>query len=386
MQDEVGDERLLERGRKALDQLVGQPPDEADRVGDEVAPAVVLEPARRRVERLEEAVVDGDVGAGQGVQERGLADVRVAGERDRRRLRAPARLPPGLALLLQLLAGGPSAARPGAGRGGGRSRAATRRGRGCRRRRRGARGAATAPASAAGCTRAARARPGACPRRCARAGRRCRGSAGCGRRPAPGGGSRAGAAAAGRARRRRAATLLRTRRRRLLQLLELPLADVRARIGPGADLDELSDGLDACRPRELTDLRELLARIGAPRQHGDDEPTLRIRPGGGIGLAMGHGVIMTAGLVRNEGPPPRSGPSDARSSVQVDAQRDEAARRDACEEALARLAGADEHRDQLLLGADREAGSRWKRSSAQPSAPVGTSGGIENWLNGVAVA
>jgi len=37
-------------------------------------------------------------------------------------------------------------------------------GRGSRRRRRGARGAATSPASAGGCIRAARARPGAFPR------------------------------------------------------------------------------------------------------------------------------------------------------------------------------------------------------------------------------
>jgi hypothetical protein len=37
VQDEVGDERLLERGREALDELVRQPADEADGVGDEVA-------------------------------------------------------------------------------------------------------------------------------------------------------------------------------------------------------------------------------------------------------------------------------------------------------------------------------------------------------------
>ncbi len=98
VQHEVGDERLLERRGEALDELVGQPPDEADRVGDEVAAPVVLEPARRRVERLEEAVVDGDVRAGERVQERRLADVRVAGERDRRCLR-PLPLAPPLAAL-----------------------------------------------------------------------------------------------------------------------------------------------------------------------------------------------------------------------------------------------------------------------------------------------
>jgi hypothetical protein len=47
---QVRDERLLERGREALDELVRQAADEADRVGDEVAPPVVLESSRRRVE------------------------------------------------------------------------------------------------------------------------------------------------------------------------------------------------------------------------------------------------------------------------------------------------------------------------------------------------
>ena len=91
VEDEVGDERLLERRREALDELRRQAPDEADGVGDEVALAVVLEAARRRVERLEEPVLDRDLGAGERVQERRLADVRVAGERDDRRpLRAAA--------------------------------------------------------------------------------------------------------------------------------------------------------------------------------------------------------------------------------------------------------------------------------------------------------
>ena len=58
VQDHVGDERLLERRREALDELVWQPPDEADGVGHEVAAPFVLEGARRRVERLEEPVLD----------------------------------------------------------------------------------------------------------------------------------------------------------------------------------------------------------------------------------------------------------------------------------------------------------------------------------------
>ena len=96
-------QRLLERRREALDELVRQAPDEADGVGDEVAAAVVLEAARRRVERVEELVLDRDVRAGERVEERRLADVRVAGERDRRRLAARALLASRRALLLQLL-------------------------------------------------------------------------------------------------------------------------------------------------------------------------------------------------------------------------------------------------------------------------------------------
>ena len=92
MQHEVGDQRLLERRRESLDELRRQPPDESDRVGHEVALAVVLERARRRIERLEQAVVDGRLGPGERVQERRLADVRVAGECDRR-ARSPARAP-----------------------------------------------------------------------------------------------------------------------------------------------------------------------------------------------------------------------------------------------------------------------------------------------------
>ena len=126
---------------------------------------VVLERARRRVERLEEAVLDRDLGAGERVQERRLADVRVAGERDGRRLGARPLLPPRRALRAAARAAAAGAARSAGSPSAGRSRAATRPGRACRRRRRGARGASTCRACAAGCTRAARARPGASPRR-----------------------------------------------------------------------------------------------------------------------------------------------------------------------------------------------------------------------------
>ena len=91
MEDEIGRERLLEGRREALHELGGKPPDEADRVGHEVSAAVVREGSRRRIECLEQPVVDGDVRLGERVQEGRLADVRVAGKGDGRRVRAPAR-------------------------------------------------------------------------------------------------------------------------------------------------------------------------------------------------------------------------------------------------------------------------------------------------------
>ena len=63
VEDEIRDERLLERGREPLDQLCREAADEPDRVGHEVALPRVLERARGRVERLEQPVVDGDLGA-----------------------------------------------------------------------------------------------------------------------------------------------------------------------------------------------------------------------------------------------------------------------------------------------------------------------------------
>ncbi len=101
MEDHVCDKRLLERRCEALDELRRQTADEADGVGDEEAPAVVREPSRGRVERLEQAVLDRDVGPGERVQQRRLADVRVAGERDGRRLGTRSLLAARLALAAQ---------------------------------------------------------------------------------------------------------------------------------------------------------------------------------------------------------------------------------------------------------------------------------------------
>src|SRR5436309_1551776 len=80
-----------------------KPADETDRVGDEVAPPVVLEAAGRRVECLEEAVVHRRTRAGERVQQGRLSHVRVAGERNGRRLRPRARLAADAALLAQVL-------------------------------------------------------------------------------------------------------------------------------------------------------------------------------------------------------------------------------------------------------------------------------------------
>ena len=58
VEHDVGDERLFERRREPFDEVVRQPADEADRVGDEVAAAFVVEAARRRIERVEELILE----------------------------------------------------------------------------------------------------------------------------------------------------------------------------------------------------------------------------------------------------------------------------------------------------------------------------------------
>ena len=90
--DQVGAERLLERRGERLHQLVRQLADEADGVGEQVAAPGDLERARGRVEGVEQALAHAHVRAGERVQERGLAGVRVPGQRhgrERRRARAP---------------------------------------------------------------------------------------------------------------------------------------------------------------------------------------------------------------------------------------------------------------------------------------------------------
>ena len=70
-----------------------------------------------------------------------------------------------------------------------------------------------------------------------------------------------------------------------LQLLELALADVRARVGMHAVLHELAHRLDARGARELAHLGELVVGVRPLREHGDDEPAL------GLELASGRRVV-----------------------------------------------------------------------------------------------
>ena len=175
VQEQVGPPRLLQRGAERVDELVRQLADEPDRVRDEVRAALEPQHPRRRVERVEQAVAHADLAAGERVEQRRLARVRVAGQGDRRQVRPlalGAHAPGGWR---RRRACGGAARRSGRGRGGGPSRSATRPGRGSRCRRPGARDASTGRACARGCTRAGRARPAACPRRSGRGRRRCRG-------------------------------------------------------------------------------------------------------------------------------------------------------------------------------------------------------------------
>ena len=84
MEQQVGLERLLQRRSERVDELMRQLADEADGVGQQVSPPGDLERARGRVERVEEPVANADLGPGERVEQRRLAGVGVAGERDGR--------------------------------------------------------------------------------------------------------------------------------------------------------------------------------------------------------------------------------------------------------------------------------------------------------------
>src|SRR6266511_4773969 len=79
-----------------------KPANEADRVRHEISPPLVLEAAGCRVERLEEAVVNGRAGSGQRVEKRRLADIRVTRQGHGRRLRARSRLAASRTLLAEI--------------------------------------------------------------------------------------------------------------------------------------------------------------------------------------------------------------------------------------------------------------------------------------------
>ena len=83
MQQKVGVFEFLERCLEGLDQLVRQLADKADRVGDhDIQRVGHREKARRRIQRVKQAVIRGNARAGQRVQKRRLARVRVADDSD----------------------------------------------------------------------------------------------------------------------------------------------------------------------------------------------------------------------------------------------------------------------------------------------------------------
>src|SRR5205823_6939900 len=76
---------------------------------------------------------------------------------------------------------------------------------------------------------------------------------------------------------------------RLLQLLELPLAEVAAGVGTLPVLDELRDRLDARSASELAELRQLVVGIDALGQHREDEPALGLAARRRFRLTRCHG-------------------------------------------------------------------------------------------------
>jgi hypothetical protein len=82
--EQLGAPGLLERCAESVDELVGQLADEPDRVGQQVRPASQAQGPDRRIEGVEQAVAHTDIRAGEHVQERRLAGVGVAHERNRR--------------------------------------------------------------------------------------------------------------------------------------------------------------------------------------------------------------------------------------------------------------------------------------------------------------
>ena len=293
MEHKIRHERLLERRRETLDELRRQAADEADGVGHEVAAALVLETARRGIERLEEPVADGDARVGERVEERRLAGVRVAGERDGRRLGAAALLAAHVALAAEALEPLLQERDPAA--------------------REAAVGLELRLAGAAGADAAAEPlevlpHP-AHPRQVVFELRELDLELALGAdgvlgedvedelRPVD---DARLELVLERALLRRAELVVDDEHLGLrvpvglLELLELPLADERARVGARAVLDDLGDRIDACRARELLELGDLVVCVGAGREHSEDEPALGLGRRRAIGLFHRHSrVIMT---------------------------------------------------------------------------------------------
>ena len=291
MEHEVHHEGLLERRREPLDELGRQAADEADGVRDEVALPFVDERPGRRIERLEEAVVDGCVRTRQRVQERRLSDVRVPGQRDGRRA-GP------LALLASGRSPAPEVAQATLDEGDARPRD-------------------TAVALELALARAARADATAQsfqvlphashPRKVVFELRELDlelsfGAPGVLREDVE---DELGAIDDARLQRILERALLGGAELvvdeqdlglrpgvRLLELRELALADEGARIRVGAVLHELADRSHTRGARELAKLGELALAVDPFREHTDDEAALGLRLGAGIGLPNRHRRIM----------------------------------------------------------------------------------------------
>ena len=143
----------------------------------------------------------------------------------------------------------------------------------------------------------------------------------------------------------------------LLDLLELPLADVGALRGAGTVLDRPADRDHSGRARELLDLGELLGGIDALGQHCEDEPALRLR-----GTWNHRAVIM---------PAPDPTPMLAETALALvnipSESRSEAALYEYVAGAGAPRAGLRERRDARLRQAQRQAARAPRRASRHGS-------------------
>src|SRR5262249_56706016 len=79
--------------------------------------------------------------------------------------------------------------------------------------------------------------------------------------------------------------------------LGLCRAEISRGMGRAPMLDDLADGLDARRPRELLELHQLVGAVGSLCEHSEKEPTLGLGRPGAIGLSRRHpAVIMTPAM------------------------------------------------------------------------------------------